>query len=369
MAEKLIITYQLACSPKEAVKLAKRIAQEQTIEMPEGLVADQAVKDKIIGRISNLRNKEKGLQEVKISYDLDIVDHQLPQLLNLLYGNISLFNGIKITTVKLPDNLLGRFPGPRFGVGGIRKLLKAEKRPLIAAATKPLGSSPKRLAELCAQFALGGIDIIKDDHSIADQKFCRFAERVKACTQTIAKAQKQTGKKTLYFPNVSARAEDLAGQIELARELGAQGVILSPFIIGLDLARSMIDRYGKDLIFMAHPAMAGGLLGEKQGIAHEILLGTLTRIVGFDSVIFPHYGGRFPFSRDECHSIALSCHEKLGNLRTSFPVPAGGLDIKHLNKETKSYGKDVILLMGSTFYARSADLADNVKYVMKQVGA
>ena len=41
---------------------------------------------------------------------------------NLLYGNISLQRGIRIAGVEWPDELVRQFPGPAFGVAGLREL-------------------------------------------------------------------------------------------------------------------------------------------------------------------------------------------------------------------------------------------------------
>ena len=41
-----------------------------------------------------------------------------------------------------------------------------------------MGLPAHALADLAYQFALGGIDIIKDDHGLADQSFAPFKERV-----------------------------------------------------------------------------------------------------------------------------------------------------------------------------------------------
>ena len=44
-----------------------------------------------------------------------------------------------------------------------------------------MGLSTDALAELCGTFARAGIDVIKDDHGLADQAWSRFEERVPAC--------------------------------------------------------------------------------------------------------------------------------------------------------------------------------------------
>ena len=63
--------------------------------------------------------------------------------------------------------LLAAFPGPRYGVAGLRELAGAHGRALTCTALKPQGLAPAALAGLAHRFALAGIDVIKDDHGIS----------------------------------------------------------------------------------------------------------------------------------------------------------------------------------------------------------
>jgi ribosomal protein L24 len=42
------------------------------------------------------------------------------------------------------------------------------------------------------------------------------------------------------------------------------------------------------------------------------------RLSGADISVFPNYGGRFSFSKEECTKIADSCRAKLGNIKSIF---------------------------------------------------
>ena len=74
-----------------------------------------------------------------------------------------------VTRLELPPSVLRYFLEPRHGVEGLRSLCAvSSRRPLSCVAVKPLGSSAAELADRCGGLALGGIDIVKDDHGIAD---------------------------------------------------------------------------------------------------------------------------------------------------------------------------------------------------------
>ncbi len=75
--------------------------------------------------------------------------------------------------------MLKNIKGPRFGRSGLRNLLNAPTRPLLCAALKPLGFSPKEFAEIVHHFGMGGIDIVKEDHNIGNQKFANLKSGLK----------------------------------------------------------------------------------------------------------------------------------------------------------------------------------------------
>jgi len=98
----------------------------------------------------------------------------LTQLLNVIFGNTSMQPGIQVRRLDLPESITRTFKGPRFGSAGLRERLNVHDRPLLATALKPMGMNATDLADRAYAFALGGIDLIKDDHGLANQVFCPF---------------------------------------------------------------------------------------------------------------------------------------------------------------------------------------------------
>ena len=145
-----------------------------------------------VGSTSNLA-ATRGCLSAVISFPVETAGDDLSQLLNVVLGNISLKPSIRAENLDLPPSLLGRFRGPRFGRTGLRELTGDGQRPLVSTALKPMGLAPADLAELAYRFALGGIDLIKDDHGLTNQTFSRFDQRLARCTEAVAKANRQTG--------------------------------------------------------------------------------------------------------------------------------------------------------------------------------
>ena len=379
--ERFTAVYQLAVDAADVEARARAICLEQTVEFPEELIPSAAIREQIVGEIAEItpcRSSELGSAfEVRIRYPIEAAGGELTQLLNVLFGNIALQPGVRLRRVKLPPALLRQFLGPRFGIDGLRQLLApaAEnttreqsaqtpalaRRPLLCTALKPMGLSPVELADLAYRLALGGIDLIKDDHGLTDQPFCRYDERVARCAEAVQQANAKSGGNSLYLPNVTAPATAVAERVALAKARGAGGLLFCPGLAGLDTMRALADDESLALPILSHTALLGGLsISPNAGIAHGPLFGTVMRLAGADATIFPSFGGRFAFSLDECQEIANAAREPVGALRPTWPVPAGGMRLKQVPTLVATYGPDSILLIGGDLHA-GTDLVERCR--------
>ncbi|MEA3639851.1 MAG: RuBisCO large subunit C-terminal-like domain-containing protein [Lamprobacter sp.] len=397
--ERFTAVYRLSGTAAEVEARARAICLEQTVEFPEALIPNQAIRTQIVGTIAEIEpcssnrsgtNSSTGQTtssspdsstshgtdsmssasgssdsadpdssdespcsfEVSIRYPIETAGREFTQLLNVLFGNVALQPGVRLQRIELPPALLQHYQGPRFGIAGLRQQLGITDRPLLCTALKPMGLSPTELAEMAYRLALGGIDLIKDDHGLSDQTFCPFDERVSRCAEAIARANQQTGRTSLYLPNITAPADELNARAERARERGAGGLLLCPGLTGLDSLRRLAADDQIALPILSHPALLGGLsLGPSQGLAHGLLFGTLTRLAGADATIFPSFGGRFAFTAAECQAIAAAAKAPLAGLAPIWPVPAGGMRLEQVPELVTFYGRDSMLLIGGDLHA------------------
>lgn len=349
-------TYQLWGQPDDARERAAAICVEQTIEFPADLIPDDDIRRHVIGRVESLRTTGPDSVAARISFAVETTGYELPQLLNVLFGNSSLLPGIRLVDLELPEPLLGRFRGPRFGIPGLRSLLDIRGRPLLATATKPMGLPPERLAALAGDLARGGIDMIKDDHGLADQSFARFEERVRRCAQAVRDANEETGGTTIYLPSINAAYDRLTDRVRVAVDAGVGGLLILPGLTGFDHMRSLADDDSLGLPIMGHPALLGSFVsGGSGGIDYGVLLGDLMRLAGADMSIFPNFGGRFSFGTEACRSIADRCVAPMGNVAPIFPTPGGGMTVQRVPEMLDFYGEDVVLLIGGDLH-RGDDL-------------
>lgn len=366
--ERFRVIYHLTGDEAEARAKAEAICLEQTVEFPGDLVPPGDIRESIIGQLDDLAPVDDQHFAATISYANEIAGAELTQLLNVIFGNSSILPGIRVERLDLSPGILALYKGPRFGQAGLRDVLHAHDRPLLATALKPMGLSPEEMAKMAYQCALGGIDIIKDDHGLADQVFCRYEARVLRCSEAVAKANQETGLHCVYMPNISAPADKMLDRALFAKQAGAGGLMVCPGLTGLDIMRQLADDDLIALPIMSHPAFHGSYVTcPDNGISHFALYGQMMRLAGADMTVYPNYGGRFSFSRAECRSIVEGSTVPMGDMKTIFPAPGGGMKMERVDDMRAFYGQDVIYLIGGGLHRHSDDLAENARYFFRMV--
>ena len=375
-----------AASDHQARQLARGLCLEQTVELPGSIEAVQQVEPYTVGsveRVQLVKSSRKGptgtldnaLYRITVGYPNDTAGDELTQFLNVVFGNTSLKKGVAVENVTLSPRLHDNtklFPGPQFGIAGLRKLLRVPRAPLLCTALKPMGKSSQEFADMAYHFAKGGIDIIKDDHGLADQVWAPFEERVRLCAAAVQRANQETGRTSLYCPCLNAPVDQLLPRAFYSQQVGAGAVMVLPGITGWDILRRLAVDPNFSLPILVHPALLGGWLesedesdGSKpdqtslhhpHGMAHKFLFGILPRLCGADAVIFPNAGGRFQFTPQECQQVADGCRRPMGRFKDVLPSPAGGMKLHRVDQMRQTFGDDTLFLIGGALLEQGPDL-------------
>lgn len=359
----LVVTYALRTEDPRG--LADAIRVEQSIEFPKEL-APAWIQSDVVGQIEKIGPSMDGVTEVQISFNPENTGFELPQLLNVLWGNASILPGVRVIDVTFPDSIIERFKGPRFGLAGLREMFNAPARPLASTALKPMGSSTKQFADMAYTIAKAGFDTIKDDHSLANQPWSTWRERVEAVAAAVEKANSETGSRCIYAPSLNLPANEMLDAAREAKQLGASSLLLLPGISGFDVMRAIAEDDELALPIMGHPAFLGSFVtSPQQGISHGVLFGKLMRIAGADIAIFPNFGGRFSFTQEQCAEIRFAAQEKIGHIRPSWISPAGGMQLDRIDSMIGFYGKDTASLIGGALH--DGDLLTNATAMVEKI--
>ncbi len=362
------VQYQITGTDAEVRTKAGNITVEQTVEFPPQLIPDSNLLTSLVGQIEQYEQIEAGRYTVTISYAVETAGTDFPQLLNVIQGLSSLIPGITVEKMTFPESLLRLYKGPRFGPDGWRRLLGVSGRPLLATAIKPMGLSIDQLADMAYKCALGGLDIVKDDHGITNLPFSSFEERVPRIAEAVAKANRQTGLNCLYAANITGPAAQILDRALFAKNAGASALLIAPALTGFDAMREIAEDDRIALPLMSHPTVTGNFVHNPEGgFSYYAYYGQLHRLAGADSPIFVNYGGRFPTTMDDCRGVIAGCSVPMGQIKATMPCAGGGMKFERVTELLEMYGDNAIFLVGGGLHASGPDLVENVRQFVSLV--
>ena len=345
--ESLTAVYEVLGPESDARARAERICLDQTIEADAELLAPE-LRGKILGRLEQIRPLAAGRYEATIRYAGDLVGKDHSDLLNLLFGTSSLRSDVRLLSFSLTHGLLSSWRGPRYGLAGLRQAVGVSNRPLVCAVLKPLGRSPKKLAELAAQFVRGGADLIKDDQALLDQPFCPFNERVARCADAIADASVQRGRHCLYFAHVSGALDSMRQRAGEAKRLGATGLLVAPGVTGFDGLRALAVDERVAVPLASHPTFLGTCVSHVGGgLAPDVAYALLPGLAGADMTIYPSFDVGYTISKEDCISVAVNSRQPWGHIMPMMPAVGGRISVDRIRELTTALGQDVVFMLGS----------------------
>jgi ribulose-bisphosphate carboxylase large chain len=330
---------------------------EQTVELPRAALRDKFVLENIVGRLDSVKTIGAEKHAVAIDFPISATGNDPAQFQNVLFGNSSIQEHVALADFKLPSardwpQRELALPGPQFGTAGLRHITGVRDRALTSTALKPIGLSVDRLEILCGLFAHAGLDIIKDDHGLANQSFHPFRERVRACQKAVRDANRATGRQSIYVPNLMGTPSVVLEQLKFAQEEGVCAVMIAPMLLGLPFLAEIVAKHASVPV-IAHPSFGGATR-----IAPELLYGKLFPLYGADATIFANFGGRFSYSKPTCRKLADALTKPdEPSLIPTLPMPAGGIKYRDVADVLNFYGTEVILLIGGGLYEAGDDLA------------
>lgn len=346
-SEFLTAIYEVDGPESRARATAERICFDQTIEAEKDLLPP-SLESAILGRLEELRPSCDGRYQATIRFRGDLLSGDCSDLLNLLFGTSSLRGDVKLQSFSMTKGLFSFWHGPRFGIDGLRKAVGVSGRPLLCGVLKPLGRTSRELAQLAHQFVEGGVDVIKDDQGLLDQRWAPFEERVARCAEVIEKAGRHRRRPCLYFPHVSGAWGAMRRRAMYAKTVGATGILIAPGLIGFDALRAISTDDALRLPVACHPTFLGASSGNQlNGLAPAVSYGLLARLAGADITIYPAFGSGYPLSQNDCQSVANGCRQPWGHLRSTMPAVGGRIGPERLAELSVSLGRETIFVLGS----------------------
>jgi ribulose-bisphosphate carboxylase large chain len=263
---------------------------------------------------------------VKIAHPHRNFGPKLPSMLAAACGEGTYFSKgisvIKLFDIEFPDSFLENFEGPKFGIEGLRDMLRVYDRPLFFGVIKPnLGLDPEPFADLAYQAWLGGLDIAKDDEMLTDVEWSPLSQRAALLGQARIKSEKETGNMKIYLANITDEVDRLIELHDIAVAGGANALLVNGMTTGLSAVR-MLRKHTQVPLVGHFPFIAAFSRAPYHGV-HSKLVTKLQRCAGFDVVIMPGFGERMKTPDDEVLLNVQECLKPLGHMKKILPIPAG----------------------------------------------
>lgn len=295
----------------------------------------------------------------------------IPQYLSVVAGNLfglGALKKVRLEDVIFPESLVRAHRGPSFGIEDARKILGVFDRPLVGTIVKPkVGLDPAGTAAVAAAAVRGGLDLVKDDETLTDQKFCPLVSRVEAVMSALDKVEKEMGKKAFYAVNVTTGADQILERAENAVDHGANMVMVDVLTAGFS-ALEVLSR-NVNVPVHVHRTMHGAFTRDKaHGIA-MLVISKLVRLAGGTNLHTGSYSGKMAGEKEENDLSKDALREEWYGLKRVFPVASGGIYPAKVPGNLEGYGIDCIVQAGGGVHGHPGGTTAGARAMVQAVEA
>jgi ribulose-bisphosphate carboxylase large chain len=326
---------------------------------------------------------------VKIAYPIELFElGSMPQLYSSVAGNIfgmKALANLKLMDINFPDEYIKNFKGPQFGLEGVRKFMTVYNRPLTATVPKPkVGMTTAEHAHVGYEAWIGGVDFLKDDENLTDQKFNRFEKRAKLCAKMRDKAERETGEVKDYFINVTAETKEMLKRAKLAKNYDFKYVMIDMLTAGWAGLQSLREHCqdSKQAIH-AHRAMHAAFTRNPLHGISMLTLAKCGRLVGVDNIHIGTVVGKLVSPESEVMYLEHEMEDKtigedikngvlnedwLG-IKKVIPVSSGGLHPGLIPSVLDLLGVDCAIQLGGGIHGHPKGTREGAKAMRQAIDA
>ncbi|MEM4188410.1 MAG: type III ribulose-bisphosphate carboxylase [Candidatus Hadarchaeum sp.] len=301
---------------------------------------------------------------VKVAYPAELFEPgNMPQVLSSIAGNIfgmKAIESLRLEDVSFPPSLVKSFPGPQFGISGIRRIFGVKDRPLTVSVPKPkVGMSSEEHASAGYEAWSGGLDLLKDDENLSSQSFNQFERRARLSFKMRNKAEKETGERKSYLINITAETREMLRRARMVKSLGGEYVMVDILTTGWAAVQTLRDECERlGLALHAHRAFhAAFTRNPKHGMSMRVVA-KVARLQGVDQLHVGTVVGKLESPKEEVLALKETITSDRVNgsdgflpqdwcgLRPVFPVSSGGLHPGLVPQVMKLLGHDILIQIG-----------------------
>jgi len=350
------------------VEAAGGVAAESSIGTWTELTTTKPYVEKLAAHVFSFSGKN-----IRVAYPIELFEPgNMPNILSSVAGNVfglRALKNLRLNDIRLPKKLVRSFKGPKYGVNGIRKLLKIQDRPLVGTIIKPkLGLNTKDHAEVAYEAWVGGCDIVKDDENLSSQSFNPFQDRVVETLESRDRAEEETGERKVYMVNVTSETKEMLKRAQFVVDQGGEYVMIDILTCGFSGLQTIREQ-NFDLVIHAHRAgHAAFTKNPKHGISMRVIA-KIARIVGVDQLHVGTVVGKMFETREEVLENCEALRTEMDGLKKVLPVASGGLHPGLVPPLIDFFGKDFVIQAGGGIHGHSKGTVSGAKAMRQAVDA
>ncbi|OYT62983.1 MAG: ribulose 1,5-bisphosphate carboxylase [Thermofilum sp. ex4484_15] len=229
---------------------------------------------------------------IYVAFPLDLIDFEggISHLLSIVAGNLfglSSLRNVRLLDLQLPKDYVKNYRGPKFGIKGVRELVSTirEPRPHLGTIVKPkVGLNPKETAEVAYEAAIGGVDFIKDDETLTNQKFNPIEDRVSYVMEKLDLVREETDRRVIYAVNITSDYGELFENAERALSHGANALMVDVIVVGFPALRALAEDPSIKVPIHVHRCMHAAMTRNPKHGVHMMVIAKLVRLAGGDQL-------------------------------------------------------------------------------------
>jgi ribulose-bisphosphate carboxylase large chain len=347
---------------------AGAVAAESSIGTWTELTTAKSYVEKLAAHVFNIDRNN-----IRVAYPIGLFETKnMANVLSSISGNVfglKALRNLRLEDVDFPERIVDNFNGPRFGVEGVRKVLKVYDRPLVGTIIKPkLGLRTVDHAQVAYEAWVGGCDMVKDDENLSSQAFNPFEDRVMKTLEKRDRAENETGEKKVYMANITAETEEMLKRAQFVVDQGGEYVMVDILTCGF-AALQTIRKQNFSLVIHAHRAgHAAFAKSRKHGISMKVIA-KVARIIGVDQLHVGTVVGKMSETRNEVVQNCEALRMKMGKLKQVLPVASGGLHPRLVPALMKLFGKDFAIQAGGGIHGHPEGTIAGARAMRQAVAA
>ncbi len=281
--------------------------------------------------------------QVELAIPLCLLGEKPAQLLNVLVGELprlGFLTSFRLTDIQFPKPF---GPGPAFGAEGILALLGKQEGPILCRSMRPaVGLDTEMMAKLNHDVLVGGFHMVKDDELAYFADLNHFRNHVQRMVAARDEAMQVSGERKLYLANLICEPDELQDRWEVANELGADAVLVAPFIQGLGVV-STLARQAR-IPILAHNTFSDLMMRNTTWGIDDSVVYTWLRQLGADWFVTPG-----PFAAESMdHQVPPNLLEAAvapAELKAMMPIIQGGKHPDGLDIYRQAVANDNFMLI------------------------